>query len=267
MISSTGSHNHIDTLARAEATVSVTASVPDQETVLAPSQTVKPTSNSEQSAQAENDNLPAIISLSSDVITALQGEEAQATGTQATEAQANNRPPPPPPPEESNSETATGLTEEEQSVVDALSDRDQEVRSHERAHASSGGALAGSPSFEFETGPDGQQYAVGGEVQIDTAPIAGDPSATIAKMETIIRAALAPAEPSGQDRAVAAAAAQMKIEALAELNASKQTTQNGDAMEENDTSAEFSPAEPSSSTSFVNPAASGSSDKIINIIA
>lgn len=265
MISSTGSHSHTDTLARAEATVSVRASVPDQETVLTPSQTVNPTSNSEQSAPAENDNSPAIISLSSNVITALQGEEAQATETQVAEA--NNRPPPPPPPEESSSETATGLTEEEQSLVDALSDRDQEVRSHERAHASSGGALAGSPSFEFETGPDGQQYAVGGEVQIDTAPIAGDPSATIAKMETIIRAALAPAEPSSQDRSVAAAAAQMKIEALAELNASKQTTQNGDATEESDTSTEFSPAEPSSSTSFVNPATSGSPDKIIDIIA
>jgi hypothetical protein len=48
--------------------------------------------------------------------------------------------------------------------------------------------------------PDGCDYALGGEVAIDTSAIAGDPEATLRKMEQIRRAALAPANPSGQDR-------------------------------------------------------------------
>jgi hypothetical protein len=56
-------------------------------------------------------------------------------------------------------------------------------------------------------------YATGGEVQIDTSPISGDPEATIRKAETIRRAALAPASPSDQDRRVAAMAARMALNA------------------------------------------------------
>jgi hypothetical protein len=80
------------------------------------------------------------------------------------------------------------------------------------------GEFAGAIHLEFTTGPDGQQYAVGGEVKIDTAPIAGDPEATIEKMRTIQAAALAPANPSAADRAVAAKAAQMAIEARVEAD-------------------------------------------------
>jgi len=59
-------------------------------------------------------------------------------------------------------------------------------------------------------------YAVGGEVSIDTTPVKGDPQATVAKMETIKAAALAPADPSGQDRAVAAEASQEESQARQE---------------------------------------------------
>lgn len=99
------------------------------------------------------------------------------------------------------------LTEEEQKAVDELKRRDLEVRQHEAAHAAAAGPHAsGGPSYEYETGPDGKRYAVGGEVRIDTSPVEGDPAATIAKMEQIRAAALAPADPSGQDRSVAARA-------------------------------------------------------------
>ena len=54
-------------------------------------------------------------------------------------------------------------------------------------------------------------------------------------METIIRAALAPAEPSGQDRSVAATASKLKLEAQAELNAEKQASLNSDAVEQTST--------------------------------
>jgi hypothetical protein len=65
-------------------------------------------------------------------------------------------------------------------------------------------------------------YAVGGEVQIDTSP-AGSPEATIRKMQQIRRAALAPSQPSGTDRAVAAQASQ--IETQARMAKSQQATE------------------------------------------
>ncbi len=108
------------------------------------------------------------------------------------------------------------LTKEEQAQVAALKARDREVRAHEGAHRAAGGELTGPPHFEFETGPDGRQYAVGGEVSIDRSPEPGDPEATIAKLERVIRAALAPAEPSPQDRAVAAQAQADLLQARAD---------------------------------------------------
>ncbi|MHC5109611.1 MAG: putative metalloprotease CJM1_0395 family protein [Planctomycetota bacterium] len=73
------------------------------------------------------------------------------------------------------------------------------------------------PKFEYETGPDGKQYAVGGEVSIDTSEVQGDPQATIAKMKQVQRAASAPAEPSSHDRAVATQARATEQKARAEL--------------------------------------------------
>lgn len=124
--------------------------------------------------------------------------------------------PPPPDAEKSESASDTELTEEEEREVEDLKARDQEVKTHEQAHQTAGGAHAGSPSYEYTSGPDGRQYATSGEVQIDTAPVAGDPAATIAKMEQVKRAALAPAEPSGADRAIAAKADQAKLKAQRE---------------------------------------------------
>ncbi|MCA9244375.1 MAG: hypothetical protein KDA32_10500 [Phycisphaerales bacterium] len=99
------------------------------------------------------------------------------------------------------------LTDEEKQQVEELEQRDREVRQHEAAHSAAAGAYAnGAPTFDYQTGPDGKHYAVGGEVKIDTSPIEGDPAATIAKLEQVRAAALAPAEPSGQDRSVAAQA-------------------------------------------------------------
>lgn len=110
-----------------------------------------------------------------------------------------------------------GLTPEEEEIVSDLQQRDAEVRRHEQAHAAAGGQYAGAPSYEYERGPDGQFYAVGGEVSIDTSAIPGDPEATIAKMQQVRRAALSPAQPSAQDRRVATEAQQAIVEARAEL--------------------------------------------------
>ncbi|MGG5873503.1 putative metalloprotease CJM1_0395 family protein [Pseudomonas peli] len=105
----------------------------------------------------------------------------------------------------------------EQLEIAKLVSRDQEVRAHEQAHAAVGGRYAGAPSYTYERGPDGKRYAVGGEVGIDTSPIPNDPEATLRKMEVVIRAALAPAEPSAQDRQVAAQAMAQMSEARAQL--------------------------------------------------
>jgi hypothetical protein len=110
-------------------------------------------------------------------------------------------------------------TPEELKQIKQLKLRDQEVRSHEAAHLAAGqGITKGSASFSYQRGPDGVQYAIGGEVKIDASEVAGDPEATLAKAQQIQAAALAPAQPSSQDRAVAAKAAKMAIEAQAEIN-------------------------------------------------
>ena len=106
---------------------------------------------------------------------------------------------------------------EEQKVIAELKARDREVRRHEAAHARIGGEFAGTPSYEFTRGPDGRAYAIGGTTPINVEPVAGNPEATIDKMQTVKRAALAPAEPSAQDRAVAARAEGEEAKARSEL--------------------------------------------------
>lgn len=111
-------------------------------------------------------------------------------------------------------------------VVRELEDRDRQVRAHEAAHAAAGGALAGAPSFSFQTGPDGRSYAIGGEVSI--ALEAGHtPEETIARARQIRAAALAPADPSGQDLSVAASATVMESRAM--LEAAERRREAGDA--------------------------------------
>jgi len=110
------------------------------------------------------------------------------------------------------------LTQDEKDRVKELKKTDQEVRSHEMAHvAAGGGVVRGGPKFEYQNGPDGRQYAVAGEVSIDTSPVSGDPQATIIKMQKVQSAALAPANPSGQDRQVASQAAAVAAKARMEL--------------------------------------------------
>lgn len=134
------------------------------------------------------------------------------------------------------------VTEQRQQEVDLaqirqLKSRDTEVKAHEAAHAAVGGQLAGSPSYTYQRGPDGVRYAVGGEVPIDVSKVPGNPQATLEKMQLVQRAALAPAEPSTQDRRVAALAAQQASEARAELSSERRTgTESGQDEEPSDSS-------------------------------
>lgn len=109
------------------------------------------------------------------------------------------------------------LTPSEARMVEQLKERDREVKSHELAHKAIAGQYArGAPSFNYQTGPDGRRYAVGGEVSIDITK-ESDPQATLRKAEVIRRAAMAPADPSGQDRQVAMQAAIMAVEARQQI--------------------------------------------------
>ncbi len=110
------------------------------------------------------------------------------------------------------------LSKEQQQQVQQLKTRDREVRAHEQAHLAAAGPYSrGGASFDYQSGPDGQRYAVGGEVSIDSSPVRDDPEATIRKAQVIRAAAMAPASPSAQDRQVAAAAAKMEVRAQQEL--------------------------------------------------
>ncbi len=123
--------------------------------------------------------------------------------------------------------TGEALSKEEQKKLDALQDRDRVVHQHEQAHLSAAGELAkGAASFTYQKGPDGQSYAIGGEVQIDTSQ-GRTPEETLQKAEKIRAAALAPAEPSGQDRQVASQATQMASAARAEIATEKAGEKEG----------------------------------------
>ncbi len=120
---------------------------------------------------------------------------------------------------ESSTPGTTGqLSVEEQRQLRELEAREREVRAHEQAHLRVGRDLIrGAASYTYQQGPDGRQYAVGGEVKIDTTGVAGDPEATEAKAYHIRETALAPTQPSNQDRAVASMASRMAQEARLEI--------------------------------------------------
>lgn len=138
--------------------------------------------------------------------------------------------------------TDGALTPEEQLELRELQQTDRKVRAHEMAHiAASGGLASGGASFSYRTGPDGQRYAVGGEVSIDTS--AGrTPEDTLAKAKRVKAAALAPADPSPQDRKVAAMADRMAMQALTEIS-TREREQPADSAEtvQNESSSGASP--------------------------
>lgn len=123
------------------------------------------------------------------------------------------------------------LSQEDLAQIQQLKARDQEVRQHEQAHLNAAGGLAVSgASYTYQKGPDGVNYAIGGEVRIDVSP-GSTPAETISKAQRIRAAALAPAEPSGQDRAVAAKAGQMEQQARTELALERLIAQQGASAE------------------------------------
>lgn len=166
--------------------------------------------NSPYSAAAHGPDCacPACQSLRSDAATPAPGA-ADGTGDRVT----------------LSAEGKAALSEAQQKEVAALKARDDDVRRHEAAHQAAGGALAGAASFSYEQGPDGKSYAVGGEVPIRISQ-GGSPQETIRNAQTVRAAALAPDDPSGQDRAVAAEASQIEQQARQQLSQQQSGNQN-----------------------------------------
>ncbi|MES0811826.1 putative metalloprotease CJM1_0395 family protein [Roseibium sp. SCPC15] len=163
-------------------------------------------------AQSDNDNAEEAGGNQGSATGAAAGGSGQ-SATAAQPAQQKDS-------EKEEDSDGDGLNEAEEKQVKELAKRDREVRAHEQAHARVGGAYASAPTYTFQQGPDGKRYAIGGEVQIDTAK-ERTPEATIRKMQIVIRAATAPAEPSSQDLKVAQQARSQLSEAQAELRQQK----------------------------------------------
>ncbi|WP_306607066.1 putative metalloprotease CJM1_0395 family protein [Azonexus sp.] len=125
------------------------------------------------------------------------------------------------------------LSPEEANQVAKLKETDRKVRMHEAAHmAAGGGMITSGASYTYQKGPDGVSYATGGEVGIDTSP-GRTPDETISRAQRIRAAALAPAEPSGQDIAVAGQATQMEQQARMEKAQEKREAASSQGKVEN----------------------------------
>ncbi|WP_029520900.1 putative metalloprotease CJM1_0395 family protein [Persephonella sp. IF05-L8] len=112
-----------------------------------------------------------------------------------------------------------------QQIIQQLRMTEQKVKAHEMAHKAAGGELTGAVHYKYKEGPDGKLYIVGGEVPIKVKE-GKTPEETIQIAQKIKRAALAPADPSPQDRAVAARAAMIEMKARMELQKQQQEENN-----------------------------------------
>lgn len=118
------------------------------------------------------------------------------------------------------------LSPDERAELAKLAARDREVRMHEAAHLATAGSFANGVEYEYEMGPDGKLYAVGGKVKI-SVPKGGSPEERLARARQLRAAASAPAEPSAQDMSVMAKASAMEAEALEDI--AKERSESSDS--------------------------------------
>jgi len=130
--------------------------------------------------------------------------------------------------EEQKKQNPQELSEDEKRLVKDLQARDSEVKAHESAHQAAGGGNTGPASFSYQQGPDGKMYAIGGEVSISIKG-GSTPQEQIANARAIIAAAMAPANPSSQDFAVANSAKMMEMKAEQKLAKEQQQKNLGQA--------------------------------------
>ena len=114
--------------------------------------------------------------------------------------------------------------------------RDLQVRLHESLHHdAAGGNASGSPEFQTVTGPDGNIYAVGGHVNVQTTATS-DPNKAARDAATLAHAATAPGDASAQDLSVARNAIFNTVASNFErTNAITQAQHNDEAEEQGST--------------------------------
>ncbi|MHB2018476.1 MAG: putative metalloprotease CJM1_0395 family protein [Candidatus Xenobia bacterium] len=132
---------------------------------------------------------------------------------------------PPPAPVESQeyyvpADVCAGGCMSKQAIISVLQARNAEVHEHEYRHmAAAGEFCTGGPEFKTVLGPDGREYAVGGDCHIDTSPVDGNPQATLAKMRQLEAACMAPGSHlSTADLSAAAQCCCMACEAQRQLD-------------------------------------------------
>lgn len=111
-----------------------------------------------------------------------------------------------------NSQPKNENNEAKQALIDK---NYNEIYAHELAHKTAGGHLAGAIVIERNS----EGIPVGGHVEIKMPSLdPNNPKKTINDADTVIRSAMAPADPSGQDYKVAAQAQTVKDQAQRKLN-------------------------------------------------
>ena len=151
---------------------------------------------------APTDDNAAIASISPEAIALYKSEQQPEQESDAKENSASG-----------NKE----LTQQEQQEVMELKNTDAKVKAHEHAHkAAAVGLKTTGPNYEYETGPDGKKYAVAGDVNVSYAK-SSDPEVNLQNAQKLKAAALAPTDPSSQDRKVAQKADQEIAEAKREI--------------------------------------------------
>lgn len=88
-----------------------------------------------------------------------------------------------------------------QRVLNKFKNRDSEVRVHEQTHASNAQTTS-AINYNYQTGPDGKLYAMGGSVRFDTS-IPTDPQSAKVKLEQLQNASTSVSDLSGADSSIA----------------------------------------------------------------
>lgn len=89
-------------------------------------------------------------------------------------------------------------------VLNKFKQTDANVRSHEQVHASIGHTTA-PISYNYQEGPDGKMYVVGGSVRLDTS-LPDDPKAAAFKLDQIQKSSSGAADLSGADVSISSQA-------------------------------------------------------------
>ncbi len=100
------------------------------------------------------------------------------------------------------------LSPEDEDLLRRLRARDQEVRTHEMAHAAALGRFCGVIRYTYQLGPDGRLYAIGGTTEVAAGSLNEDDAK--ARAEAIRKAAGVVSDPSNADIAAALDASQQE---------------------------------------------------------